>query len=268
VQPLIVNTGVEWWNGIVLACTLATAFVAHYNAPRFHAELSAANTGGDNNNWLESTGTSSGSGSSAMTDRFNAVTGASFGISALFFAVTAAAGFLTFGGNSQGLILNNFSVADPLAGLSRAALTAAMILTFPLPFVGLRDGVMDMLQMPVPKSSSEISEDDGFRMASVSVGLLLALTAAATNLHDLSLVLSVGGGTFSTAVAAVFPTLMFRSLGSSSSKTTTPEVETTGESANPFSSWLSEANFALAGMVASVGIGLSGAGMAIEKVLH
>jgi hypothetical protein len=44
-QPCFGETG-PCLQGVVLACTLATAFVSHYNAPRFHAELD--NTAGDN----------------------------------------------------------------------------------------------------------------------------------------------------------------------------------------------------------------------------
>jgi len=298
-QPAISETGVHWWNGIVLACTLATAFVSHYNAPRYHAEADQVNNLDDGKGGNTS---HTGSGSSSITteDRFNAVTGVSFGFSAIIFAATAAAGFLTFGGHSQGLILNNYSVYDPMAVWARVALTVAVVLTFPLPFVGLRDGVMDLLQISSPSSptdkistvgatsppelqgdESEVSaiiaaavdDHSDFLMPAVSIGLLLALTGAASCLHDLELVLSVGGGTFSTAVAAVFPTLMYRALESSKAESNgIGAVKNASPSAakhasNPFQ-WLNEANFALAGMVASVGVGLTGAGMALEKAFH
>jgi hypothetical protein len=45
-----------------------------------------------------------------------------------------------------------------------------------------------------------------------TVGLVFFVTVAATVVRDLSIVISVGGGTFSTAVASVFPTLMLNSL--------------------------------------------------------
>ena len=72
-------------SGVLLACTLATAFVAHYNAPRFHSELQ--------NNSME---------------RFTAVTGISFSVSALLFIVVAVSGFLTFGSTTHGNVLTNY----------------------------------------------------------------------------------------------------------------------------------------------------------------
>jgi hypothetical protein len=38
-QPSFGDSGPQPGGALVLACTLATAFVAHYNAPRFHLEL-------------------------------------------------------------------------------------------------------------------------------------------------------------------------------------------------------------------------------------
>jgi amino acid permease len=169
-------------QGIILLCTLATAFVAHYNAPRFHAELR------DNN-----------------LERFNLVVGTSFAIAALLFAVVAVSGFLTFGSHSQPFILNNYSPYDPFAVVSRLAVAISILLTFPLPFVGLRDGILD---------SMNISDGDRNDTTLFVVTLLLLsfITVAALLIHDLSFVLAVGGGTFSTAVSSVFPTLMFVSL--------------------------------------------------------
>jgi amino acid permease len=169
-------------QGIVLLCTLATAFVAHYNAPRFHAELR------DNS-----------------VPRFNRVVNISFAIAAALFAVVAVSGFMTFGNHAQPFILNNYSPYDPLAVASRLAIAVSIVLTFPLPFVGLRDGVLDALNISGDRRSD-------MTITSATVLLLTAVTVAALLIQDLSLVLAVGGGTFSTAVSSVFPTLMFLSL--------------------------------------------------------
>ena len=165
-------------SGVVLACTLATAFVAHYNAPRFHAEL-ADNT----------------------VERFNTVVGSAYAISAIVFAVVAITGFLTFGEHGSGFILNNYSPYDPLVTASRATVALSIVFAYPLAFVGFRDGVLEVLR--VQDRSNEI-------VTAASVPLLLLVTVAAANVTDLALVLSVGGGTFSTAVASIFPAIMFR----------------------------------------------------------
>lgn len=201
------------WPGVVLACTLATAFVAHYNAPRFYNELQEPSV-----------------------ERFQTVTFASYGVAAVVFVIVGVCGFLTFGQASQGYILSNYSPMDPLATLSKTALTCSILATFPLPFVGLRDGVLDLLQ---------VSNRDQVHSVT-TIALLAAITAGALSLHDLALVLSVGGGTFSTAVSAVFPVLMFLSMDSDNKAT-----------------W--EQVAAAMGMVLSVGIGFTGVNLALAK---
>ncbi|GKY92005.1 hypothetical protein MPSEU_000172100 [Mayamaea pseudoterrestris] len=166
-------------SGVLLACTLATAFVAHYNAPRFHSELK------DN-----------------TMERFTAVTGISFSISTLLFIMVAVSGFLSFGSTTHGNVLTNYSPYDPLMIASRGAVASSLLFTYPLPFVGLRDGALDVLNVPAE------SRTDALLTAS-TIGLLSLVTVAAYYIHDLALLLSVGGGSFSTAVASVFPTIMF-----------------------------------------------------------
>ena len=76
-------------SSFLLICMLSTAYMAHFNAPKFYTELK--------NNTIS---------------RYNTVVGVSFGISILIFAAVASLGFLTFGANTSGLILNNYSTAD------------------------------------------------------------------------------------------------------------------------------------------------------------
>lgn len=173
------GTNVDPAGLAVLACTLATAFVAHYNAPRFHNELQ-----------------------NHTNARFDTVIAISFAVSALFFMIVAAAGFLTFGAGSDSFILNNYSPFDPLVTFSRVAVALSLIFTYPLPFVGLRDGVLDVLQVPIEERTDNT-------VMYLSMAILAVVTVGAAFVHDLTLVLSVGGGIFATAVVSVFPTLMF-----------------------------------------------------------
>jgi amino acid permease len=209
--------------GIVLACTLATAFVAHYNAPRFYNEMVTFKDSDDTSSTERNNNNNNGT--------FDVVTYASFGVSCVLVAVTAVAGFETFGSHAQPLILNNYSPNDSLMTFCRGIIALSLCATFPLPFVGLRDGVMDLLvlrnkvdpktavtdAMLAPDDESVTSSINNDNMKSendmttpVTVALLAAITVVAANVHDLSLVLSVGGGTISTAIASVFPTLMFQ----------------------------------------------------------
>jgi amino acid permease len=161
----------------LMACTLSTAFVAHYNAPKFHAEL-------------------------IRKDQFSTISYASYAIAAVAMAITAVAGYATFGNECQDVVLNSYSPNDSLITACRLLTALSLTATFPLPFVGLRDGIMDAFQLEKGQDQTRIA---------VAVALLALITGAASQIQNLALVLSIGGGTVATAVSSVFPTLMYRS---------------------------------------------------------
>ncbi|GMH93259.1 hypothetical protein TL16_g12580 [Triparma laevis f. inornata] len=105
----------------ILLCMLSTAYLAHYNAPKYFAELK------DN-----------------TIPRFNKMITLSFtAVISIFIAITSI-GFLTFGSNSAGLILNNYSTKDSLATACRIALAVSIVFSYPLTFVGIREGIFDL----------------------------------------------------------------------------------------------------------------------------
>ena len=179
-KPRFGHTGPEW-QGLVLACTLATAFVSHYNAPRFHNELETK-------------------------EDFETVTYTSFAISAALMAVIAVAGFSTFGTASAPVILNNYSPFDSLIVAGRTAIAASLVATFPFPFFGLRDSMLDAMNVPIEERDNPESSTNNVIL---TVALLTMITGIALSVNDLSLLMSVGGGTIATAVYSVFPTVMF-----------------------------------------------------------
>jgi amino acid permease len=97
-------SGVMSANSLILVCMLSTAYIAHFNAPRFLRELK------DN-----------------TIPRFGKVTGISFGFCTAFYAAVSAMAFLTFGANCDGLILNNYSTKDLLISASRFAVAISLI---------------------------------------------------------------------------------------------------------------------------------------------
>jgi amino acid permease len=227
---LLSPENINIFGGLVLACTLATAFVAHYNAPRFYNEL-------ENN----------------TEKRFDTVVTWSYVISGIAFMIVASAGFLTFGLASSGFILNSYSPYDPLITFSRVALAFSIALTYPLPFFGLRDGVLDVLQVP------EEQRNGTFNIV-LSIGLLLGVTVAAYFVNDVALVLSVGGGTFSTAISSVIPALMFRSA-------VKKQETTSGDMVGVSSRDEFDTKLALVLMWICIAIGASGVFIALENEL-
>ena len=91
-------------SSFILISMLSTAYMAHFNAPKFYKELK--------NNTIP---------------RYNTVVGTSFALSIAIFISLTAMGFLTFGSASSGLILSNYSVADRLMGLSRIAVAISIV---------------------------------------------------------------------------------------------------------------------------------------------
>jgi amino acid permease len=164
-------------NIFLLISMLSTAFMAHYNAPKFYWELE--------NNTLE---------------RYNLVVVTSFVVSFLLFAAISSMGFATFGQACAGLVLNNYSTDDPLMSLSRVAVAVSLLFSYPLAFVGVRDGILDFF---------EIKEPSNKLFNTLTVGLLAMITGLAFVVKDLGKVLAFGGATWGNAVIYLFPTYMF-----------------------------------------------------------
>mmetsp|Transcript_4755 Transcript_4755/g.13439 ORF Transcript_4755/g.13439 Transcript_4755/m.13439 type:complete len:516 (-) Transcript_4755:612-2159(-) len=167
-------------NTFILMSMLCTAYMAHYNASKFYVELK--------DNTLK---------------RFNTVVGSSFALSVVIFAAVAGLGFLTFGKSSAGLVLNNYSSSDPIMSLSRLAVASSIVFSYPLAFVGVRDGLLDLAGVP------ENERTEG-RLNALTVAIFAGIAALALSLKDLSFVLSFGGSTWGAALIYVFPALMFR----------------------------------------------------------
>jgi amino acid permease len=170
-------------NSLILTCMLSTAFMAHFNAPKFYLELY------DN-----------------TLPRYHAVVYTSFGISILLMAGMTAMGFLTFGSSSSGLILNNYSPNDVLIFGSRLAVALSLVFSYPLAFQGCRDGILDLLNF----SPKQRADDNVVNLTTLV--LLSVVTFLAIVLKDVSLVLSLGGATLGNALTYVYPAIMYYSV--------------------------------------------------------
>ena len=159
---------------------LSTAYMAHYNAPKFYWELRDNHT----------------------LSRFQCVVTWSFvGAVGLMLAVMAG-GFGTFGAASSSMILNNYAVErDGLMSLARVAVTLSLICGYPLAFVGVREGVLDLVgvtQVPQRRALS----------TPLTVALLTLITALAFVVPDIGIILALGGATWGNCVIYLFPAVM------------------------------------------------------------
>jgi len=167
-------------NAFILVCMLSTAYMSHFNAPKFYVELK--------NNTIR---------------RYNTVVATSFATSIAIFTAITAMGFLTFGANASGLILNNYSLSDKLMGFSRIAVAVSIVFSYPLAFTGARDGILDLLKVPVEKRTNAM-------LNKLTVAVLTTISLLAMKVKDLGFVLSFAGATLGNALIYVFPALMFR----------------------------------------------------------
>lgn len=85
--------------------------------------------------------------------------------------------------------------------LSRIAVAVSLVFSYPLAFVGLRDGVTDLLKLKLSSNGQNV----------LTVALLSLVTFAALVIPDVSFVLAFGGATLGNALIYIFPFFMFRS---------------------------------------------------------
>jgi amino acid permease len=182
-QPLFGTYNGAWTSGVLVFCSMVfEAFVAHYNAPRFMAELKQP-----------------------TMKRYRTVVGLAFGVASLAYVLITVFGFLTFGGNCDGYILNNYSTNDKLATFCRVAIAFSILFTYPIAFIGFRDGILDVLKVPTDQQTSN-------NINLITVVLLTLITILAAIFTDLGFISAVGGGTLATVIVFVFPALMFRAV--------------------------------------------------------
>uniref|UniRef100_A0A7S4F9R1 Amino acid transporter transmembrane domain-containing protein n=1 Tax=Chrysotila carterae TaxID=13221 RepID=A0A7S4F9R1_CHRCT len=213
--PVTPATPVVNLSIFVLISMLATAFLAHYNAPKFYNELAPPKDGG------------------SKVGRFNLVCGGAFGLAALLCGLIMSMGFLTFGAASQGLILNNYATKDTFAFLARMGIGASIIFSYPLNFAGFREGVLSMTGL------GKFAHRRDLHIAS-TVLLMLSTNGLALFMKDLGLIAALGGAILGSALVYIFPALMFIANGRKALKAKADK----GENANGLKAEVG-ANYAL-----------------------
>ena len=163
----------------VLISMLSTAFVAHYNAPKFWAELK-----------------------NKTEQRYHTVIASSFGFAAAMYLSVMWTGFLTFGGHSTGFILNNYSGKDAFATVARICIGLAILFGYPLVFSALREGLFDLMRLP---AVGDARAKHNVPATAVLMGLITALALKLTNL---GLVVSLSGALIGAMLIYFVPAVM------------------------------------------------------------
>jgi len=198
-------------KSLILVSLLSTAYIAHFNAPKFYRELKDVDTD---------------------PKRFHiGVVTSSFTLSFLFYILIACLGYLTFGLSTKGMVLSNYSTNDILISLSRFAVGLSLIFSYPLLFVGLRDGIVDLINQVSPFISKKMKKTKpptklvltDQQSDRLTVGLVSMITIIALKIKSITFVASMSGALLGTALIFIFPPLMFRSaLAMESERTNKP----------------------------------------------
>lgn len=169
-------------NVLILVSILATAFLAHYNAPLFYEQL---DPGPEND----------------KSDRFRRVSVNGFVGAGLVFSIVMIGGFLTFGSNSAGLILNSYAANDMLAVVARLAICISLLTAYPIVFFSLRKQMLGL----VPKRYADFATAN-YNLT--TVGLLSGVTGVALQLHNLGKLAAFAGACFGSFLIYIAPALM------------------------------------------------------------
>jgi amino acid permease len=86
--------------------------------------------------------------------------------------------------------------------LSRIAVAFSLIFSYPLAFVGVRDGLLDLIRVERKKRTTKL-------MDTLTIGLLALVTGLAFVVKDLGKVLALAGSTWGNMLVYLFPTYMF-----------------------------------------------------------
>lgn len=126
---------------------------------------------------------------------------------------------------------------------SRIAVAISLIFSYPLAFVGARDGFLDLLKIKGTAKSQNI----------LTVALLSAITFLALIAPDVSFVMAFAGAIFGNSLIYIFPALMFRGAIKKKADATKKQQL--------------ESKLAIGSVAAGLSMGLLGAKMAISTLM-
>eukprot|EP00439_Symbiodinium_sp_Y106_P038843 s513_g4.t1 len=173
---------------LVFLSNISTAYMNHGMAPATYQEL-----------------VQSGSSKKSNLRRYALAVTLAFIITGGVCTSLMAAGFFTFGANTQGLLLANYATRDLAASLGKMGVMISILCGFPLNFMLLKSEVVAM------------AKKKGFSMDKpavrwLTVALLIVTTGLALVLKDLGKVQAVTGATMGSFIVFVAPALMSRGL--------------------------------------------------------
>lgn len=162
---------------LILVCSYALAYIAHYNAPLYYRELHKKR-------------------SSTFTDMVRL----SYTILIAMYIIVMISGYTTFGDACKGNILLNYHPSDTLGAVANCATFFSLLFGFPLVLRGAREAYTGLC-----------STLFGFLPHRVFLvtGLLAFITAVSVSINDVSLVVGLSGATLGVFLELICPSLFW-----------------------------------------------------------
>eukprot|EP00536_Pseudo-nitzschia_multiseries_P011585 jgi/Psemu1/243924/estExt_Genewise1.C_4040012 len=182
------NKGLLHPSSLVLFGMAAFAYLGHFTAPDLYHSLG----GGHDDR------------SSQLNSFFRVCLGG-FVLTTIINCFIMSFGFLTFGGNSMGIILNNFSTLDKGATICRLFTVISVVGGYPFLIRACRGEILELLRLKagrIPKPNDE---------KVTTTVLLVSLTVASMYLSDAGLIIGLAGAVMGSALGYIFPSLLFLS---------------------------------------------------------
>ena len=159
---------------LLIVSMAATSYLVHFSAHDFYNGLQRASM-----------------------KQYTKLTLLGFAITILMNIAIMSFGFLTFGANSQGMILNNYSPLDVGAIISRCIVTVSLIGSYPLIFRGMKSAFFELF----PKME---------RFQGLVTKIFLAsLTSLAFVLKDAGFMVGIVGALLGSAIIYIFPSIIY-----------------------------------------------------------
>ena len=132
-----------------------------------------------------------------------------FGLAAGLYGLVMLAGYLTFGGHCQGLILTNYDGRDPMALVTRLATLVSLLSSYPLLFTSFRDASFSFF---ADKVQPLLDAGTKANWAGLSLGLLAVPVIIAILVPDVGFIVSLMGASLGAGLILIIPSLFGRKL--------------------------------------------------------
>lgn len=183
---------------LIIVSMAATAYIGHFNAPALYHGFKKPKS--------ETTGVEeSAKENDQALKNFGIMTAFGFAGCTILNIIIMAIGFLTFGGNSAGVVLNNYATADKGAVLSRLLMTLSVVGGYPFMVAGCKTNFLPLYNTFKKGNKASPATVEKWVVRSV-IGIATCLSLI---ISDAGLVVSLLGALMGSCIIYTFPCMMF-----------------------------------------------------------